>query len=112
MAKSITAEVVDMVVELNRACANLSPKDRDAVAGTWFLRKCAAAASMADRDAAARLCRCARLAYDVAEQHAREREMERAANDGYAYCATHGERFDSRYWSCCEKCWHSMRAGA
>ena len=80
MAKSITAEVVDMVVELDRACSNLSRAEWHGVANTWLSRQRAAAASMADRDAAARLCRCARLAYDVAEQHARERDMDRAAN--------------------------------
>ena len=78
--RSATAEIVDMVVELDRACLNLSRAEWHGVANTWLSRKRAAAASMDDRDAAARFCRHARLAYDVAEQHARERDMNRAAN--------------------------------
>lgn len=26
-------------------------------------------------------------------------------HDGYKYCATHNEWYDTQHWSCCEQCW-------
>lgn len=27
---------------------------------------------------------------------------------GYAYCETHGEFYDTKHWSCCEQCWKRL----
>lgn len=39
-------------------------------------------------------------------QIAYENSLREAA--GYAYCAEHDEFYDSKHWSCCEKCWKRL----
>lgn len=31
------------------------------------------------------------------------------APEGYAYCTKHGEWYDTKHWSCCEKCWENLK---
>ena len=33
---------------------------------------------------------------------------EEGVEEGHAYCGKHGEWYEVRYWSCCEKCWKAM----
>lgn len=31
--------------------------------------------------------------------------------EGYLHCELHDEFYDSKYWSCCEKCWANLKEG-
>jgi ABC-type Na+ transport system ATPase subunit NatA len=30
-------------------------------------------------------------------------------HDGYAYCNTHQNWYDTQHWSCCEQCWKNRK---
>lgn len=72
--RSVTAEIVDMVVELNEACkAATNSCDWHDFANMWLLRKRAAISVMPDADDRVRLSRRASLAFDVAAELADKR---------------------------------------
>lgn len=57
--------------------------------------------------------RCEALRTQIAEEErqiAYENSLREA--EGYAYCAEHDEFYDSKHWSCCEKCWKRLAEDA
>jgi hypothetical protein len=57
-------------------------------------------------------------AYAARSEYIDRADAERAFSEGgaerpapgYAYCQTHGEFYETQYWSCCEKCWNERGA--